>query len=158
MDGDNFINLKSKEYTIRTTDISSNQSLVSEKKITGYGGKYSKVETNQLNIDIVADYRLSDSSRILVNPYLRSSLFSRDTAFLKNYTNVGLGLYFVGKKSKFLGGLYLELPDINNNIEKAKPASEIDIRPPLKKLTFGIVTKFSISSLLSWANRPAKPD
>ena len=107
---------------------------------------------------MVGDFKLSDTSRILASLYLRSSLFSRDTAYLKNYTNIGTGLYFINKKGKFLGGLYVELPDINNNVEKAKPQDEINIRPPFKKLTFGIVIKFNISSIFDWSNRPAKPD
>ncbi|MBK9719495.1 MAG: hypothetical protein IPO85_18660 [Saprospiraceae bacterium] len=158
MDGDNFSNLSSKEYTLRTTDTSRNQSLISEKKITAYSGKYSKVESNQLNLDLLKEFKLGDTSRLITNLYYRGSLFSRDTVYLRNISNIGLGIYFLGKKSKFLGGLYVELPDINNNIEKSMPESERNIRPPLKKLTFGIVTKFSISSILGFVNRPRRPD
>jgi hypothetical protein len=153
VNGDNFINLSGKEYTLKTTDTSANQTLIREKKQTAYSGKYSKVETNELNIDLVKEFRMNDSSRIITNFYTRSSLYSRDTSFLKNYTNIGVGFYFLGKKSKFLGGLYVELPDINNNIEKAKSDIERNIRPPLRKLTFGIVTKISLSSILGFANR-----
>lgn len=156
--GDNFASLKSKEYTLRTTDTSGNQVLTREKKITAYSGKYAKVNSNELNIDLVGDFKLSDTSRLLASLYLRSSLRSKDTAYLKNYTNIGAGLYFINKKGKFLGGLYVELPDINNNFEKAKAANEVNIRAPYKKLTFGIVTKFNISSIFGWANRPVKPD
>jgi hypothetical protein len=158
VDGDNFSNLSSSEYTLRTTDTSVNQALVSEKKITGYSGRYARVENNQLNIDLLKEFKLGDTSRIITNLYYRGSLFSRDTAYLKNISNLGLGLYFLGKKSKFLGGLYVELPDINNNIEKSKPESERSIRPPFKKLTFGVVTKFSLASILGFENRPRKPD
>lgn len=158
VDGDNFSNLSSKEYTLRTTDTSRNQSLISEKKITAYSGKYSKVESNQLNLDLLKEFKLGDTSRLITNLSYRGSLFSRDTVYLRNISNIGLGIYFLGKKSKFLGGLYVELPDINNNIEKSMPESERNIRPPLKKLTFGIVTKFSISSILGFVNRPRRPD
>ncbi len=158
IDGDNFMALKSKKYTYRLTDTSGNQTLYRDKEITGYSGKYAKVETNQLNIDIVGDFKLSDTSRLLANIYLRGSVFSRDTAFLKNYINIGVGAYFINKKGKFLGGVYAELPDVNNNFEKAKPANEINISSPFKKLSFGIVTKFTLSSIFGWSNRPAKPD
>ncbi len=156
--GDNFANLKSKTYTLRTTDTAANQTLLREKQITAYSGKYSRVVTNQLNIDLVGEFNLSDTSKLLANLYLRGSLHSRDTSYLKNYTNIGAGLYFINKKGKFLGGLYVELPDINNNFEKAKPEEEINIRPPLRKLSIGIVTKFNLSSIFGWSNRPAKPD
>ncbi len=158
VNGDNFVNLKSKEYTVRTVDTSGNQSLISEKKTTAYSGKYSKVEYNVLNADLVTSFYLNDSSRLMANLYVRGSVHSRDTAYLKNYTNIGLGLYFTGKKSAFLGGLYVELPDINNNIEKAKPVAERNTLPPLKKLSFGIVTKISLSSILGMVNRPRTPD
>jgi hypothetical protein len=158
LNGDNFSQLTSKEYTLRTTDTTGNQTLSREKKTTAYSGKYAKVETNQLNADLVWDVKINDSSRLLVNGYLRNSMYSRDTAYIKNFTNIGLGLYFLGKKSKFLGGIYIELPDVNNNVVKAKPIVDRDIQSPLKKLTFGIVTKISLSSILTFQNRPRTPD
>jgi len=148
INADNFPSLRSKEYTLRTTNTAGNQTLIGEQKITAYPGKYSRVETNQLNIDWVAGYRLADTSRLLVNLYLRSSLASRDTGFLKNYTNIGAGFYFVNKKRNFLGGLYVELPDVNNNFEKGRPVDEMNIKSPFQKLLFGIVAKFSPSSIL----------
>lgn len=156
--GDNFSSLKSKKYTIRTVDTAANQSLIREKEVTAYSGKYARVASNQLNIDLVGDFKLSDTSRLLASFYMRGLVHSRDTSYLKNVTNIGAGLYFIGNKGKFLGGLYIELPDVNNNIEKSKPENEINIRDPFKKLTFGIVTKFNLSSIFAWANRPVKPD
>lgn len=156
--GDNFSNLTSKEYTLRTINTSQNQTLTSENKTTGYSGKYSMVKRNQLNIDLIKEFSLGDTSRLFTNLYYRGSLFSRDTEYLQNISNLGLGVYFLGKKSKFLGGLYVELPDINNNIEKSKPESERNINPAFKKLTFGVVTKFALSSVLGFQDRPRTPD
>lgn len=158
IDGDNFSNLTSKEYTLRTTDPSGNQTLISEKKITGYSGKYAKVGSNQLNIDFLKEFKLGDTSRVITNLYYRGTMASRDTALLKNISNLGLSVYFLGNKSKFLGGLYVELPDIDNNIEKTKPESERSIRPPLKKLTFGVIMRVSVNSIFGFVNRPRKPD
>jgi hypothetical protein len=152
---DNFINLTRYEYTLQTVNTSGNQLLKQETKVTAYSGKYAVVNIYELNLDLVRDFRISDSSRLLANLFFRGSLFSRNKAILTNYTNIGTGLYFIGKKSKFLGGLYVELPDINNNLEKANPGTRIT--SPLKKLTFGIVTKFNISSLFNWTNRPEEP-
>lgn len=158
IDGDNFSNLTSKEYTLRTTDTAGNQSLISEKKITGYSNKYSKVESNLLNIDFVKEFKLGDTSRLIANAYYRGVVASRDTAYLKNISNFGIGIYFLGNKSKFLGGFYVELPDIDNTVEKAKPENERSIRPPFKKLTFGVTTKFALSSIIGFVNRARKPD
>lgn len=154
IDGDNFSDLSGKEYTLRTADTVGNQVLSSEKKITGYAGKYARVKSNQLNIDLLREFKLGDTSRLITNLYYRASLASKNTDYLKNISNVGLGIYFLGKKSKFIGGLYLELPDIDNNIEKGKPKAEQDIKPPLKKLTFGVVTKFTLSSVFGFNDRP----
>lgn len=158
IDGDNFSNLSSKEYVLRTTDTAGNQTLQSEKKITGYSGKYSKVQSNQLNIDLAKEFHFNDTSRMIINLYYRGTLVSRDTAYLKNISNIGLGLYFLGKKSKFMGGLYVELPDINNSVERSKPEADQHIRPPYKKLTFGVVTRFSLSSVFGFTDRARKPD
>ncbi|SEJ41610.1 hypothetical protein SAMN04487995_4579 [Dyadobacter koreensis] len=155
---DNFSMLTSKEYTLRRTDTLSNQTLIQEKKLTAYGGKYSRVNVHELNIDLVAELNLNDTSKVIINPYLRSSLSSSDTAYVKNFTNIGLGVYFLGKKRKFLGGLYVELPDIANNIEKAKPVDDMNLRPPLRRLSFGIVTKFNISSIFNFKTTNAKAD
>ncbi|MDE3250367.1 MAG: hypothetical protein KGO82_17020 [Bacteroidota bacterium] len=155
--GDNFSDLSSKAYTLRTTDTNSNQTLISEKAITAYGGKYAKVENNLLNIDLAGEFRLGDTSRLLIDLYCRANLFSRDTSYLRNTTNLGAGFYFIGR-TKFIGGLYVELPDINNNIQKTKPLSEQSLRSPLQRLSFGIVTKFNLSSLFNWSGPAPKVD
>jgi len=158
MDGDNFANLSAKDYTLRTTDNLNNQALIAEKKISGYSGTYSKVKRNELNVDLIKEFSFNDTSRVITNLYYRGSLYSRNTDYLKDYSNLGLGLYFLGAKSKFIGGLYVEVPDLNNNIEKAKPVEEQNIRGPFKKLTFGVVTKFAIASVFGFRDRPRKPD
>lgn len=157
---DNFANLTSKDYTIRTTDNSNSQQLIQEKKLTAYSGAYARVEVNEFNADVLYSIKLdqTDTARLLLNPYVRASLFSRDTASLKNYTNIGMGFYFLGKQRKFIGGLYIELPDVDNNIERAKPAAEQNIQSPFKRLSFGIATKINISSVFGFTNRPRKPD
>jgi hypothetical protein len=157
---DNFSELSSKEYTLKTVDTAGSRSMVQEKKVTAYPGKYAGVEINELNIDLMFSIRLdkTDTARLLINPYLRANLFSRDTAYLKNVTNIGVGAFFLGKKRKFMGGLYVELPDVSNNREKAKPAEEQNIRPPFKRLSFGIITRFNISSVFNFSNRARKPD
>lgn len=158
MDGDNFSTLSSREYTLRTTDNLNNQALIAEKKITGYSGTYSKVKRNELNVDLMKEFNFNDTSRIITDLYYRGSLYSRNTDYLKDYSNLGLGIYFLGAKAKFLGGLYVEVPDLNNNIEKAKPSTEQNLRGPFKRLTFGVVTKFAITSIFGFRNRIRTPD
>ncbi len=124
--------------------------LLDEKKITGYSGKYGAVEVNNFNADIVFRLKLDDEDRshLLINPYMRATLFSRDTSLMVNKTNLGAGFYFM--QGKFLGGFYVELPDVNNNAEKMKPTDEQNLRQPLQRLSFGIVTKINLKTIMGW--------
>jgi hypothetical protein len=146
----NFDLLSKKEYTFRQTKNSGTQSLIEEKKITAYSGTYGSVEVNELNVDLIFNFKLDAkaSNHILINPYIRSQLFSRNENILPNKLDIGCGFYFFKQDGNFLGGLYAELPDVNNNYEKAKPIEEQNIREPLKRLSFGIVGKYSFNSLL----------
>lgn len=149
----NFSALTATEYTLQSSTVINNQTLQTKDVVTAYGGgRYGEVEKNDLNIDIIYNCRLDKNGKnhILINPYLRASMFSRDTSLLINKANLGIGGYFFKESGKFLGGLYIELPDINNNIEKKKPADKQNLRPPLKRLNFGIVTKFSLKALFGW--------
>ena len=125
--------------------------MIKEKKITAYSGKYGEVVVNRLNFDIIAAFKLDKEAdnHILVNPYIRGNFFSRDTSLQLNTFNIGTGFYLFKKTGKFMGGLYIELPDVNNEIEKKKPLEDQNIRADFKRLTFGLVGRISINSLLS---------
>lgn len=148
----NFSVLKKKEYTIRRTVNLPPSSLNEETKVTAYSGTYGEVDLSNVNADIVVRIRLDKEYKnyMLLNPYLRASVGSSDEALLPNKTNLGLGLYFLPNNGKFLGGIYLELPDVDNNIEKRKDADEQNLRPPFKRLSFGVVTKFNLSTIMGW--------
>jgi hypothetical protein len=147
----NFKMLNKGEYTFRNTVTSGGQSLIQEKKITAYSGKYGEVEVNRLSFDLTAAFKLDKeaNNHLLVNPYFRGNFFSRDTSLLLNTMNIGAGFYLFKKTGKFLGGFYFELPDVENNIEKKKKEEDQNIRPALKRLTFGITGRISLNSFLS---------
>jgi hypothetical protein len=149
----NFSSLTATEYTLQSSTVINNQTLQTKDVVTAYsGGKYGRVEKNDLNIDVIYNCKLDKDgeNHILINPYLRASMFSRDKSLLINKANLGIGGYFFKESGKFLGGLYIELPDINNNIEKKKPVDKQNLKPPLKRLSFGIVAKFSLKALFDW--------
>jgi hypothetical protein len=149
----NFSSLTVAEYKLTSSSTINNQTLNTEEKINAYSGKkYGRVEKNEFNFDIVYNCKLDKDAKnhLLINPYIRANLFSRDTSLLLNTTNVGLGGYFFKETGAFLGGIYLELPDINNNIEKKKPLDKQNFRPPLRRLTFGILAKISLKSIFNW--------
>lgn len=148
----NFDMLNKAEYTLSTVNSSGNQSLEQENAITAYYGKYGQVEINRLNADVIYSLRLDKDANTFcyLNPYLRSNLASRNTALLVNTVNIGSGFYFFDQNSKFIGGLYIELPDVDNKIERSKPVADQNLNPAVKRLTFGIVTKFSLSSIIKF--------
>jgi hypothetical protein len=147
----NFSALTKKTYTLQTKVNYGNQTLTEEKQITAYAGTYGKVIVNELKADFAINFKLDDSATnvLLWNPYVRGNLFSRDTSLLQNTIDLGTGFYFFRTEGKFLGGFYIEFPDVQNNMEKAKPVKDQNLRDPLQRLTFGIVTKFSFVSLLN---------
>ena len=148
----NFNLLDKTDYKLTTTTAAGNQTLTQEKAISAYSGNYGEVEINELNVDALFTVGLGESSEsyAMLNAYLRGNFFSRNKILLPSSFSIGLGSYFFTKKSKFLGGLYVELPDVKDSFEKSKPVADQNIRPALKRLTFGIVAKFSLNSLISW--------
>lgn len=149
----NFTLLNKKEYNLKTQQQSGNQTLTEEKKITAYSGSYGELELNEIKVDLVYNINLlttvKEEHYMLLNPYCRGQIFSRKQDLLPNSTNIGCGFYYFKSEGSFLGGLYVELPDIKNNYEKAKPIDEQNLRKPLERITFGIVTKFSIATALN---------
>lgn len=141
--------LSKKEYTLRTTNTLNNQTIIEEKKITGYSGAYGTVDIQELNLDIVYSIKLDKKAKnvLLINPYLYAQLSTDNPILLPNVVNTGLGLYFSTGGGKFLGGLYLELPDLDNKLEKAKPIEEQNFRSPLQRFTFGIITKIPFGAI-----------
>jgi opacity protein-like surface antigen len=147
----NFSLLSKKEYSWKSSITQNGQTLSEDKKISAYSGSYDKVVVNEMNIDFILNLKLDKKAKnhILINPYTRSQLLSRKSDLLPNSTNIGCGFYFFQQTGKFIGGFYTELTDINQNYEKAKPSIEQNLRPPLKRLTFGIVGKFAFASILN---------
>lgn len=147
----NLANLSKKDYKIVTTTTSASQTLTQETSVSAYVGDYAQVELMELNIDAIFTTDLGPSAQAyaLVNPYYRGNLYSRNQKLLPSTYSLGLGLHFFSVKSKFLGGLYVELPDVDNSIEKNKQPDEQNIRSVIGKLTFGVVAKFSINSFIS---------
>ena len=152
VEGNNFNGLTQKEYKWDRTSEGNGQTLVEEKTISAYSGKFNEIDYNELVGDIVYNVNLGDSgkSHLLISPYIKGQLFSRDTSLLSNKTNIGVGLYFFKNNSKFLGGLYIELPDVNNNAEKRKPEADQNLRPAHKRLSFGITGRINLGSFFTW--------
>lgn len=148
----NFALLTKKEYSLKNSVSSNGQTLSEDKKVTAYTGSYGEVEVNELNMDLIFNLPLDPKAdnHILINPYMRTQMMSRNVAVLPNSINLGLGFYFFKNTGKFLGGFYTELPDVNNNYEMAKAEADRNLRAPLERMTFGIVAKIAINSIVQF--------
>lgn len=156
---DNQAYLLPRTYTWEKTTTVGTQTLKETRTITAYAGEYAKVKYLSFNTDVVANISLDHvktaeqpRNYMLINPYAHFTLNSDNKDLLPNTTNVGLGLYVFNSKSKLLGGLYVELPDVDDKIEKSKVAADRSIRPALQKLSFGIVTRFNFQSFIRFQN------
>lgn len=142
---DNFENLKNKDYelTEKKTNQTGSQILNQVSKISAYSGNYNnQIMVYNFNFDIIKFLKLSDSNSVAINFYGRLRTVPIDKEeFMKTNFNLGIGSYFFGSTNKFVGGLYIELPDATNE-------NNSDLES-LKRLTFGIITKFSFSSIMN---------
>lgn len=148
----NYALLTKKEYSLKqvyTATDQPGQTLTEEKKITAFAGNYGEVEFNEFNIDLIYNLRLDQQANyLLINPYMKSQLMSRNSIILPNSTNLGIGCYFFKSSGSFLGGFYTEIIDVNNNYERTKPEDLQNLRAPMERISFGIVAKISLSTIL----------
>ena len=153
---DNQSLLSEKVYNYEKVTTTGNQTITEKKEIKAFAGDYSKASYVSLNIDFIANLSLDHvtieqpRNYMLLNPYLHSKIGSSNKDLIPNTTDIGIGLYVFNSKSKILGGFYIELPDISNNIEKNKTITDQNIRPALQKLSFGIVTRFNLQSFMKF--------
>lgn len=139
--------LTKQTYTLTTTETIGNQSLENKKEITAFSGNYNSYKRLNLNADVILFSSIDDEKRnyIAWNFYLRHKI-SQSKDVMPTYTNVGLGAYFFNKLNKFLGGVYVEAPDV---FEK-KEAQKLDpnFRAIHNRLSFGLVARFNFASIL----------
>lgn len=153
---DNQDELTEKKYNWeKTTTATSGETIKEAQEIKAYSGTYRTGRKTILNMDLLLNLALDKFTSVeqprnymLINPYLHSTLKSSDEEFITKTTNVGLGLYVLNTKSKLLGGIYVELPDVGNKLEKGKAVGDAGFRPALQKLSFGITTRFNLQSFL----------
>jgi hypothetical protein len=154
---DNQSQLSEQTYNWEKTTALGNQSIKEAKEIKAYGGSYGKVAYTSINADVILNIALEKVSNVeqprdfmLVNPYVHAKTGSTNSDLLPNTTDVGLGLYLFNTKSKLMGGIYVELPDVGNKIENAKAVVDRNIRPALQKLSVGIVTRLNLQSFFQF--------
>lgn len=142
----NLTELTTKTYTLTTTETVGNQTLVTKKDISAYtSSNYKEFTQDHINFDAIIFSKLQESNFVAWNFYVRHKI-TADKIIVPTYTNLGLGGYFFNRQNKFLGGIYVELPDASQSLEKTKP--EPEIRKIEDRLVFGVVARFNFSSII----------
>lgn len=142
----NFSHLSKATYTITTTEVVENQTIEAEEKITAYKGNYDTYNRVNYYIDCIYFQSLPEMNYLAWNVYYRYRQNNNAQA-TPSYSDIGLGAYFFNQGNKFLGGVYIEAPDLNQDLERSK--ENPDLRDLHNRLTFGIVARFNFSSILN---------
>lgn len=141
-DANNLETLKKKEFTLNTTQSSEDQKLVEEEKIIAYSGEFKKFDRLDIDSDIVGFVKVGKTHVMTPYGYFRWRIpIGAGDSFAKTM-NIGLGANFFTEKGKHLGGIFIELPDLTNELK--------DDRKLLNRLTLGITVKITFAKSNSW--------
>lgn len=160
---DNFNILKEKEYTLLSSDKTKTGSETTDpnvtttttkivegkKTFTAYDGNYRTYWSTSINCDFARFFpgERSDKTTIVWHSYARQSFSWFKEAF-PEITKIGMGIYAFKDNGTFSGGLYLEVNDVFNNIERLK--KEPNFQPAYERISFGLVTKVALNSIVSY--------
>lgn len=140
--------LDKKEFCLNTTKVAGNQELVQEEKIIAYCGEFKKFDCFDIDADMVCFFRLGDLNVITPYGYLRWRIPTGVSHSMPNTANVGIGANLFTVKGKHLGGFFIELSDITNELKKESKF--------LNRLTLGIIIKVTFAKNNSWIPAPNK--
>lgn len=147
-----FSQLESADYTFSSSNTLNTGKLDSKQVFTAYSGNYYTYWQVPISVDWVHFFRgITDERSVLaLNVYLRHQFTSDGKYRFTNHdiTNLGVGSYFFKDNGILLGGIYLEFQDLANNIESRKEIPKL--KPFYNRLNFGIITKFSLNSIISY--------
>ena len=138
--GNTFDSLRRRELTLRNTQTSGNQTLITESKRTAYSGTFDTYDRFNIRFDPLYFARISDEYRMAWNILYVRGIISSDRKIARGFFNVGTGLNFYKTQGKFLGGFYLEEEDAANNLN-----NENDF---FKRIKIGVVAKYAFASIL----------
>lgn len=128
-------------YTLKNTTIVNNSELSTESKINAYQGGY--MAYNRVNIKTDALYygRVSSDYRLVWNTLFTRIILPLQEKEINKVFQAGTAINFYKSEGKFAGGLYLQSNDVFNSLHSTDQFHE--------RLSFGIVAKYSFSSIMS---------
>ena len=138
--------LTASEYKLTNTFQATNgNTYTTETKKSAYPDVVDEVFLNRIDLDIMRSFKLNDDYILFLDIYYRHTQSNNQENFTRR-TDIGVSSSFFKSTGKFVGGVYVELPDVNQNAEKRKPEPELE--PVVKRLSFGVYARFSFTSLL----------
>ncbi|SDG75302.1 hypothetical protein SAMN04487996_122163 [Dyadobacter soli] len=144
-----FSGLDSEEFTFTNSTALSSGKIDVQDVFVAYSGKYDTYTELPINVDYATFITgFSDEKSVLsLNAYTRHKI-SFNPSIFPTTTNIGGGAYFFKNDGAFLGGIYFELADLANNIEKRQ--ENPILKPFYNRLSVGITTKFTLNSIIAY--------
>ena len=144
----NFGSLQAATLTVKKVDIDKmKQELISEKKVDVYSGFETYYQLS-LNFDVVKMYKIEDKYTIATTYYGRHNAPLTKGIKTVTTTDLGVSSYFFKDDGVFMGGLYVQFPDVfdNNKLNRKNQASQ----SISQRWMFGIVSKINIVTLFGY--------
>ncbi|GET35239.1 hypothetical protein PbJCM13498_41020 [Prolixibacter bellariivorans] len=142
----NLDELSTNDYKVTTTFTQNTSVGTTQISKTAYPNKYKTAYLNRYDFDLIRFINIGENNVIIADLYLRINE-STNQDNLVSYKDLGLSSSFFNMKGKFIGGIYLELPDFEQSVERRKAEEEQELKDWYNRLTFGIYVKYSFSSL-----------
>ncbi|MEL6560105.1 MAG: hypothetical protein AAFQ94_18085 [Bacteroidota bacterium] len=143
----NLNTLTSAEYTVRTNNVAANMTGSTELKKTAYPDRFKEVFVHNYDFDVIQRIPVGEKYLLLLDYYARINRSTNEERLVST-TDIGISSsFFNGEKGNFIGGIYFEVPDFNENVERKKPIEDRELNPLYRRVTFGIYTKFSFAGL-----------
>lgn len=144
----NFGRLTKTDFKLtQTSSNSTGQSLSLSDNITAYSGDYIELFSNKFNLELVwYKYLKAIDNNMSLTLYMENEKFNR-WDIIPETTDLGITASFYKDKGKFMGGLYVEVPDWDNNLEDIKETP--NYRDRHNRITFGIFGTYTFKTLFN---------
>ena len=143
----NLNTLSTTDYKITTTNSDGTSTGSTQISKTAYPDTYNTAYVNNYDFDVIYFFNLGKKSILIGDLYTRINK-STNQQNLVSTTDLGVSCSFFKEKGKFIGGFYIEVPDINQNIEKRKPISDQNLKKWHRRFSFGLYANYNLSSLI----------
>lgn len=141
------LNSNNFEYTL--TQTSGGNTYTTKESFTALSGAYGNVYLNRIDLDLSTYVYVKDSLTLLINGYA-DLIFSNNDSLYTSTKTIGVSTTAFKTNGKLLGGFYVEIPDLEQNIERRKP--DPNLRPWYNRITFGLYAKYSLQNLFLGKN------